>query len=100
MKWLPLFLGVGLGVGLGIIYLTQSDHDEEEWAYVPSNSAEWRDTAASNGGSGEHLFYDTPILQEELTLEEKKEQPINPANSLLSEDDLAALLEQEQGEVD
>ncbi|MFO1259370.1 MAG: hypothetical protein U1E78_13305 [Gammaproteobacteria bacterium] len=99
MKWLPVFLGVGLGVALGVIYLTKSGHDEEEWAYVPSNSADWRDTAALNNTGVEQLFYDTPVLHEELTLEEKN-APINSSSSLLSEDDLAALLEQEQGEVD
>lgn len=100
MKWLPVFLGVGLGIGLGIIYLTQTNHDEEEWAYVPSNSADWRDNARLNAAGGEQLFYDSPVLQEELTFEEKREQSTNPVSTLLSEDDLAALLEQEQGEVD
>lgn len=94
MKWLPLCLGAAVGMGLGVIYLTQFSYDEEEWAFAPANSAEWRDHQAVQV----QPLYDASVLQDELASRSKLKPA--PSDVLLSEDDLAALLEQEQSEVD
>ena len=103
MKLLPIILGAVVGVGVGVMYLTQSIPEEEEWAYVPKNAADWQEN---------RRFALVPEVQEQqqagsLVLEEELAPSVvvgattgGVPEALFSEEELAAMLEQEQHELE
>ena len=100
MKLLPIMLGAVIGVASGVIYLTQSISEEDDWiAHAPNNAAEWQENKllTYSEPNAPHKFYDSATLDSELAI---KDEVDGFPEALFSDAELAALLEQEQSEVD